>query len=83
MENLTNVTEEVVTNVTEEVVTKIGASTVVTGVCAATGAVAIVYVIIKGAKWAYGKAKTAIDSKKGTMESEDDDTDFDAEVDEN
>ena len=82
MENLTNVTEEVVTNVTEEVVTKIGASTVVTGVCAATGAVAIVYVIIKGAKWAYGKAKTAAAARKEAID-QDDDTDFDAEVDEN
>lgn len=57
MEELTNVGESVVTEVTEEVVNKISLGTALTGVCAATGAIAIVYGVYKGITWGYGKVK--------------------------
>ena len=77
MEN-TTVVNEVIETVAEETVEKIGASTIVTGVCAATGVAVIIYGLGKGAKWLYSKVKGMADSKKATEESEDFD-DEDAE----
>lgn len=80
MEN-TTVANEVIETVAEETVEKIGASTIVTGVCAATGVVVMIYGLGKGAKWLYGKVKGMANSKKATEESEDfDDEDVEESV---
>lgn len=72
MDNTTAVANEVVENVAEETIEKIGASTIITGVCAATGAAVMIYGLGKGAKWLYGKVKDKAASKKAVEEIEDD-----------
>ena len=79
MENTTTVANEVIETVAEETVEKIGASTIVIGVCAATGAVAMIYGLGKGAKWLYSKVKGMANSKKVAEESVEDFDDEDAE----
>ena len=82
MENLTNVVEDVVTDVAEEVVTKVSLGTVATGVCAATGAVAIVYGTIKGAKWLYKKVKAGKNNQSDILDADDEELSDAKEVDE-
>ena len=79
MENTTTVADEVIETVAEETVEKIGASTIITGVCAATGAVVMIYGLGKGAKWLYSKVKGMANSKKAAEESVEDFDDEDAE----
>ena len=71
MEELTNVVEDVVTETAEEVVTKVGFGTVLTGAFALTGVLATVYGAVKVGKWAYGKVKTAKESKVEVLNAED------------
>lgn len=72
MENTTTVANEVIETVAEEAVEKIGASTIITGVCAATGAAVMIYGLGKGAKWLYGKVKGMASSKKEAEDFEED-----------
>ena len=63
MEELTNVAEDVVTEVTEDVVSKVGFGTAVTGVCALTGLLTIMYGTYRGGKWVVNKVKAGKDAK--------------------
>ncbi len=72
MENTTTVANEVIETVAEEAVEKIGVSTIITGACAATGAVVMIYGLGKGAKWLYGKVKGMANAKKEAEEFEED-----------
>lgn len=68
MEELTNVTEEVVTEVTDDEVTGVSLGTVATGVCALTGVLAIGYGAYRGIKWAVNKVKTVRGSRVMELE---------------
>lgn len=68
MEELTNVVVEE-TEGTEESGTSIGVGTVVTGVCAVTGIVAIAYGAVKGVKWVANKVKTAKNNKVEVLDA--------------
>ena len=70
MDNLTKGTEEVVENVVEEVVAKVNLGTVLTGVCAATGVLAIGYGAYRGIKWVADKVKTAKENRVTELEDE-------------
>lgn len=77
MENATTVANEVIETVAEEAVEKIGVSTIITGACAATGAVVMIYGLSKGAKWLYGKVKSIANSKDEAERINEEDADFD------
>ena len=79
MENTTTVVNEVIETVAEEAVEKIRFSTMVTGACAVTGAVVIVYELCSGAKWLYSTVTKAAKSKKAAEKSVEDFDDEDAE----
>ena len=70
MEELTNVTEEVVTEVTNDEVTGVSLGTVATGVCALTGVLAIGYGAYRGIKWVAGKVKAAKENRVTELEAE-------------
>lgn len=78
----TNLTNEVVENVAEETIAKVGAGTVITGVCAATGAVVIVYGAVKGVQWVCNRFGKKLKASADAVESLDDefDEEFNNEV---